>query len=163
MVLLSFTYFRNELITRTKDHTTRPFTHERFLQLLNAKQYECWWRSRSPDGYKLYNAVPIEPPYVLSFERTVMGVRAYFSCTVYPYLTVEKTAVGFIQSNSTPPGEKNTRTMTEAAFRKMALRDGFSSPAEMVLHFVGEYGLRTFNRMFIGIPFKAVDGLPKPL
>ena len=45
-VLLSFSHFRHELETRSKDHTIRPFNPKRFMQLTDAKQYECWWMTK---------------------------------------------------------------------------------------------------------------------
>lgn len=157
MVLLSFSHFRHELVTRSKDHTTRPFNPKRFIQLTNATQYECWWNSRSPDGYKLYNAIPIEPPYVISFERSVHEAHVDFTCTLYKHLKAGKTDFMFWSKNDAVSRSELTLTMPLSEFTFMARRDGFYSPADMVLHFVSEYGLKTFNMLFIGVGFRAVD------
>lgn len=157
MVLLSFSHFRHELETRSKNHTIRPFNPKRFMQLTDAKQYECWWMSRRPDGYKLYNAIQTEPPYVISFERNVHEAQVDFTCTFYCHLKVGKKDFMYWTKNEAISRSELTLKMPLSEFTFMARRDGFYTPADMVLHFVSEYGLKTFNMLFIGVGFRAVD------
>jgi hypothetical protein len=159
VVLLSFSHFEAKLKARTKDHTIRPFTPKRFKQLTDAKSYECWWRSRSPDGYKLYDAIPMGVPYGLSFERytpKVLETQVLFVCTVYPALTVTDWPAGFTLKNRADKSGSIARVLDEYQFCALARRDGFDTPVDMVLHFVGEYGVAVFNMLFIGISFRAV-------
>ncbi len=142
LVLLSFNFFEQKLKARTKDQTVRLYTPARFRQLSDAEELQCWWKSRTPDGYKLYNAIHKELPIVVRFmlNRDNGGSRAQFSIV---QLTTPEciTDGGYWENNSkiwNYTGSLRRLTLGEADL--LAARDGFPDLVSMILFFVHMHG-----------------------
>jgi hypothetical protein len=143
MVLLSFMVKEQELKTRSKTHTVRPYSPNRFKQLWNAQVYQIWWKSRTKAGYKLYDAIQDGKPYLLKFTATAGMYCMHFYCTMIE----TRPECGCALKSGRPV------TLSCNDFRILAERDGFSSPSEMMLHFIHVYGEDAFKKPFIGVPF----------
>jgi hypothetical protein len=144
MVLLSFSVKEEELKTRSKTHTTRPFSPERFKQLWDAEQFEIWWKSRTKGGYKLYDAIQDGKPYLIEFNFYVQNCGARF-------FIMKNTVESFSDKG---PLISNRVMMSDKEFNEVAVRDGFEDGVHFVMHFISVYGMDTFSKMFIGVPFK---------
>lgn len=154
MVLLSFNYFEEELKARTKDQTMRPYTPARFRQLSNAELLQCWWKSRTTDGYKLYDAIPKEPSFIVKFICVLGpgGSTASFMVTkvirmegvgILPYVPCD--TLGEIEY------------FTEERAQDLAIRDGFKDLTSMVFHFIQHYGVeKVFRDPWIVTRFRAL-------
>lgn len=154
MVLMAFNFFEQELKARMKGQTVRPYTPTRFRQLSRAELLQCWWKSRTPDGYKLYDAILTEPPFVVGFTCTHQwpGNAATFS--IKKYTDNEIVHQNFILQQPTVGPVEHLRPDQA---RDLAIRDGFSDVTSMMLHFVSEYGAEiVFRDPWIVTRFKAI-------
>lgn len=154
MVLLSFNYFEKELKARTKDQTMRPYTPARFRQLSNAELLQCWWKSRTTDGYKLYDAIPKEPPFIVKFICVLGpgGSRASFMVTK----VIHRQGVGILPYiPCDTPGE--IEYFTEEQAHDLAIRDGFKDLTAMLFHLIHHYeAAKVFQDPWIVTRFAAL-------
>ncbi len=154
MVLLAFNFFEQDLKARTKGQTVRPYTPTRFRQLSNAELLQCWWKSRTPDGYKLYDAILSEPPFVIGFSCSHgwPGNTATFSIKKYTDTNIVYQNYLLKQPTAGPAVHMDTDLM-----RDLAIRDGFSDLSSMMFHFIYEYGAeKVFRDPWIVTRFTAL-------
>jgi hypothetical protein len=150
MVLLSFSVKEHELQTRTKTNTVRPYTPKRLKELWNATTYQVWWKSRTKDGYKLYDAIQDSKPYLVIFELEECAHSLGFCCY---RATVRGDTFDY-------PSFTDLTKISREDFTLLAQREGFTCIGDMMLHFIHAYGSHFFGRPFVSIPFTGVpEGL----
>jgi hypothetical protein len=154
MVLLSFSVFENELKARTKGQTVRPYTPTRFRQLSDAELLQCWWKSRTPDGYKLYDAILTEPPFVIEFTCSHAGPGNAVSFLVKKCTDINIVHQNFLLMQSVVGPVESLR---QDEMRDLATRDGFQDLTMMMFHFISEHGTeKVFRDPWIVTRFKAL-------
>ncbi len=72
MVAISFSVFKDKILSGEKRQTIRRFTEKRYKQILNADRLQLYWHQRSKDGY-LLKEVKLSRIYFLAFREDENG------------------------------------------------------------------------------------------
>ena len=149
MVLLSFSHenFVTLIKEGIKDQTCRPLRNinssifqktNRAYQLANARKYELYFKSRTPQGFKIGDGFKKDFLFVLLLPDKVVRIQ------VSEYL---EGPLGEIPTYSwcLEPGE-------ELACEDFAIRDGFRSYGEMKEFFTGAYGSEAIGKTAFMVP-----------
>jgi len=134
MVAISFSTFKDKLLSGEKTQTIRPFSEHRWKLLLKAKNGELklqiYWKQRTKECEKLFDA-----------EITDLFILDLFPDT-------------FVASD---PSSDYRRPLTIEEEEELARRDGFSDYDEMFDWFFDRYKDDFFDMRFIVIRFKKIE------
>jgi hypothetical protein len=149
MVLLSFS--KQEFIPLikegVKDQTCRPLYNitssifsnkSRAYQLANARKYELYFKSRTPDGFKIGDGFKKDFLFVVFSEEHIVQVKVNESLTG---------PLGKI-----PTYSWSFEPDKELACEDFATRDGFQNWEEMKQFFTNSYGPEAIGKMAFMVP-----------
>ena len=145
MVLLSCSVKERELQALRKTHTIRKFSPGRFRQLWNATTYQVWWKSRTKDRYKLYDAIPDGKPYLMQLASGFEDGRLtliMWKAEVADIADIGKEALAYWK-------------LSDQDRMAIVLREGFDDAPSLrneLLNLNGSLGL---GSIWIGVPFIA--------
>jgi|Deesub1362A_J573_1020465.scaffolds.fasta_scaffold00348_26 hypothetical protein len=69
MVAISFSMFKDKLLSGEKDQTIRPYSEKRYNQIKNAKRLQIYWKQRTKQCEKLFDAELVEIFKLASFKK----------------------------------------------------------------------------------------------
>ena len=121
MVVISFSIFKDKIESGEKDQTIRPYSPIRYKQLKSAKIYHLWWHNPRNHGTPIFEVLPLEPPFLISFNKSLY----------YPNI------------------DRIGRSKEHIDLTAFARRDGFASSQEMFDWLEENYGNELYRKRFI--------------
>jgi len=128
MVAISFSEFKDKLLSGEKTQTIRPYTKHRYNQIKNAKKLQMYWKQRTKESEKLFDA-ELEDIFLIKFFHVVTDILILY-----------------------PKGV----TLTDREIETLVRRDGFASKKELIKWFYRKYGNRLFRNYFMVIRFRRI-------
>jgi len=140
MVAISFSIFKDKLLSGEKDQTIRPFTRQRYLQFAKAREVseegkpslQIYWKQRTKESEKLFDAILTELRVIaIDPDREEMRERVWMVADL---------------------------KIPEGKVEEIVKRDGFESKEEFFNFFRKKYGSKLKDMYFILIRFRRAEG-----
>ncbi len=142
MVAISFSVFKDKIITGEKTQTIRPYSEKRYKSIVKNKKLQLYWKLRTKHAEKLADAV----------LEDIQIIRLYAPLQL-SFFDSEQTTIGWIHRWD---GHKWVKVVAEE-MRDIAKRDGFDSISDMYHFFQKKYGKKIFGMNFMLIRWRVVS------
>ena len=135
MVAISFSVFKDKLLSGEKTQTIRPYSEKRFNQLKNAKVLHIYWKLRTKECQLLFLADLVDLFRIrFTEEKKVKVIIESYSFGDIEYLV--------------------SHILTDDELDDLVKHDGFNSVDEMFDWFYNKYGDSMYEKEFMVIRFK---------
>ena len=131
MVAISFTVFKEKIISGEKKQTIRPYSKKRWNSLLKNRKLQLYWKLRTKEA-EFLKEVELKELFKIAF-------RTYFDDLGHECVTILK------EENGT------WRELDSGGQEDLALRDGFDGLWDLMEWFYKKYGEDMYKRDFMVI------------
>jgi len=136
MVAISFSVFKDKLLSGEKTQTIRPYSEKRFNQLKNARVLHIYWKQRTKECQLLFLADLVDLFRIrFTEEKKVKKIIENYSSGDIEYLVF-------------------SHFLTDNELDDLVKFDGFNSVDEMFDWFYNKYGDSMYEKEFMVIRFK---------